>query len=207
MLIFVNNNIDINILSNTEKYLVSKIYKNKLVINTVNDYKSLVINEGINKELLEEKEYKRKHLDKDLKREVFIYFLVIIIYGLFWMLFPDIFSVNENYLVILLILLIIFGPLIHFFGYPIYIFSKYAPYYIKSNNNPYFRTKKAEEINKKLEGLKNFVKDFSILDKREDKEIILWDEYLIYSVLFGHNKKIIDEYKDLIVIDGYQQNS
>lgn len=37
-------------------------------------------------------------------------------------------------------------------------------------------------------------------------KIILWDEYLIYSVLFSHTKKIIDEYKNLIVINSYQQN-
>lgn len=198
--IYVNDNIDTNLLSNNERYLINKVHNNKLVINNINEYKNLVIKEGLNKELLEEKEYTRSHLDKELRKEVFIYFLIIIMYGLFWIFCPDIFSVDENYLVILLILLIIFGPIIHFFGYPVYIFSKYAPFYIKSNIDPYFRSKKAEEINKKLEGLKNFLKDFSKLDEREAKEIILWDEYLIYSVLFGHNEKIVDEYKDLIVI-------
>lgn len=101
---------------------------------------------------------------------------------------------------------IVFLPPIFIFTYPFYLGIKINTYYLKIKDNPYFRTKKAEEINKKLEGLKCFLKDFSRLEKREAKEIMLWDEYLIYSVLFGHNSKIIDEYKDLIVIYSYQQN-
>lgn len=198
--IYFNDNIDINMLSNNERYLINKVHNNKVVINNINEYKNLVIKEGLIKELLEEKEYTKKHLEKDLRREGSIYVIVIILYNLFWKFFPDSFYIGDNYWVILLMIIIVFGPFIYFFGYPIYIFSKYAPFYIKSNINPYFRTKKAEDINKKLEGLKSFLKDFSKLDEREAKEIILWDEYLIYSVLFGHNDKIIDEYKELIVI-------
>lgn len=59
--------------------------------------------------------------------------------------------------------------------------------------NPYFRTKKGQDINEQLEGLKLFLKDFTSLDQKQYKEIILWDDYLIFSVLFNHNKKIIDE--------------
>ena len=60
--------------------------------------------------------------------------------------------------------------------------------------------KQAEEINKKLEGLKNFLKDFSKLDERTSEEIKLWDEYLIYSVMFNQNENIVNEYKNLIII-------
>ena len=57
--------------------------------------------------------------------------------------------------------------------------------------NPFVRTKKGEEINIKLEGLKNYITDFSMLDEKELKELKLWEDYLIYSVIFGHNKEII----------------
>ena len=33
---------------------------------------------------------------------------------------------------------------------------------------------------------------------REKKELILWKEYLIYSVVFNINKKVINEYKDSV---------
>ena len=65
----------------------------------------------------------------------------------------------------------------------------------------YKRTKKGQEINRKLEGLKNYLKDYSMLDEREAKELELWDEYLIYSVMFGHNQKIIEEYEKYIEIE------
>ena len=54
------------------------------------------------------------------------------------------------------------------------------------------------EVNYKLDGLKNFIRDFSSLDERTKEEIILWDDYLIYSVIFGDNKKIYNEMKDKV---------
>lgn len=64
----------------------------------------------------------------------------------------------------------------------------------------YKRTAKGRELNQKLEGLKNYLKDYSMLSEREAKEIELWDDYLIYSVMFGQNKKIIEEYEKYIEI-------
>ncbi len=60
-----------------------------------------------------------------------------------------------------------------------------------------------KEIHEKLNGLKNFLKDFSKLEDKKRKNIVLWDDYLIYSVLFGINKNIINEYKQLIKIRHY----
>ena len=57
------------------------------------------------------------------------------------------------------------------------------------------RTKEAIEINTKLEGLKVFLREYSTLKDRESDEIALWEDYLIYSVIFKQNKKIISEYK------------
>ena len=49
--------------------------------------------------------------------------------------------------------------------------------------------------------LKNFLSEFSIIDKRKIEELLLWDDYLIYSVMFGLNSDIIVKYKELIVIE------
>lgn len=56
------------------------------------------------------------------------------------------------------------------------------------------RTSKGRELNLKLEGLKEYLKDYSLLDEREVKEIELWEDYLIYSVMFGQNKNIVEEF-------------
>ena len=72
--------------------------------------------------------------------------------------------------------------------------------YIKNRGKLYNRTPKGRELNQKLEGLKYYLKDYSLMDEREAKEIELWDDYLIYSVMFGQNKKIIEEYEKYIEI-------
>lgn len=58
-----------------------------------------------------------------------------------------------------------------------------------------YRTDKAEKINENMEGLKNFLKDFSLLNEKEKKDIELWDRYLIYSVMFGQNKEIVKDFE------------
>lgn len=62
----------------------------------------------------------------------------------------------------------------------------------------YSRTTKGEEINVKLEGLKNYIKDFGNFENKEIKQLPLWEEYLIYSVMFNINKSAINKLKKLI---------
>ncbi len=80
------------------------------------------------------------------------------------------------------------------------IFFSFKEEYEKNRGELYKRTSKGRELNQKLEGLKNYLKDYSLMDEREAKEIELWDDYLIYSVMFGQNKKIIEEYEKYIEI-------
>lgn len=49
------------------------------------------------------------------------------------------------------------------------------------------RTRKGNEIYKKLLGLNNYIEDFSNLDESKQKELQIWEEYLIYSVMFNNN--------------------
>lgn len=60
-----------------------------------------------------------------------------------------------------------------------------------------------KDIYEKLSGLKKFLLDFSNMEERERASIVLWEDYLIYSVLFGINKKVMDEYKEMIEIGHY----
>ena len=57
--------------------------------------------------------------------------------------------------------------------------------------NGYIRTKKGEILNENLEGLKNCLKDFSTLHEKDENSLTLWEDYLIYSVIFNQNTKII----------------
>lgn len=66
---------------------------------------------------------------------------------------------------------------------------------MKSQENLYNRSKLAEELNKKLEGLKNYINEYSLLKDKTSEDITLWEDYLIYSVIFNQNNDIIEEYK------------
>jgi len=60
-------------------------------------------------------------------------------------------------------------------------------------NNNYMRTLKGKNLLTKAYALKNFLKDFSLINKRTKKDISLWEYYLIYSVVLGVNVDIEDE--------------
>lgn len=50
---------------------------------------------------------------------------------------------------------------------------------------------------KKLKGLKNFLNDFSNIRDRNAIEVTIWQEYLMYAMMFGIAKKVIKEFKEL----------
>lgn len=50
---------------------------------------------------------------------------------------------------------------------------------------------------KKLKGLRNFLNDFSKIEDRDANMVHIWDEYLMYAMIFGIAKKVMKEFKDL----------
>ena len=76
--------------------------------------------------------------------------------------------------------------------YVIYNFF-FAVYNAKTSQHSFVKTDEGEEIVYKLEGLKRFLNDFSNLDEKDKKYIALWDDYLLYSMMFNQNKKIYYE--------------
>lgn len=66
----------------------------------------------------------------------------------------------------------------------------YIAYHINTHKTS-FRTELGEKVNVKLEGLKNYIKKYSLLKEKEKEQLKLWDEYLIYSVMFNENTKVL----------------
>lgn len=54
-------------------------------------------------------------------------------------------------------------------------------------------------------GLKKFMEEFSMLDKREVPEIVIWEKYLVYATAFGIADKVIKQLK--IVYPNIDQNA
>ena len=61
------------------------------------------------------------------------------------------------------------------------------------------KTKKGYEIYLKIVGLKNYIEDFSEIKDKDLNQINLWEEYLIYAIIFNNvsnlNKENLEFYK------------
>ena len=78
------------------------------------------------------------------------------------------------------------------------IMSSFIVFYIVIDlliniNKKYRRTLKGKELLNKAYALKNYLKDFTLIKNRKEKELILWNYYLVYATTLGVNIKINDE--------------
>lgn len=106
-----------------------------------------------------------------------------------------IYKINRKKIVIYLCVIFIFSIVFYIFGF---VYMYYLSIFLSSLIfavivDPYKRTENGEKVNKQLEGLKLFIKDFSLLNEKEYKEMLFWKYYLAYSVLFNQNDKIVKE--------------
>ena len=56
-------------------------------------------------------------------------------------------------------------------------------------------TQKGTDEKEAWKGLKNFMEDFSMLDKKEVPELVLWEKYLVYATAFGISDKVLKQLK------------
>ena len=57
------------------------------------------------------------------------------------------------------------------------------------------KTEKGKEIYLKLNGLKNYLEDFGNFDNKQLKEIVLWEEYILYAIILDASKSLTEESK------------
>lgn len=61
-------------------------------------------------------------------------------------------------------------------------------------------TLKGEPINRKIEGLKKYLlKSYEVLTQDNDEELV--NQYLLHTIAFGHNPKMVEEYMKFVDID------
>lgn len=56
-------------------------------------------------------------------------------------------------------------------------------------------TQKGVDEKEAWKGLKNYMSDFSMLDKREVPELVLWEKYLVFATVFGIADKVLKQLK------------
>lgn len=177
-------------LAKNEQYIFSKILTNDVKNINFYDFQTLTINDAKEKELISEKNIVKNKMNKTLWYTIGI--SVLLGWITFFVLSNVLMNVNNE--------LVIFGFVVGAMvlwccalAIPGVIITYLSSYSILKTANPYVRSKKGKEINVQLEGLKKYLKDFSTIDEKTKEQLILWEEYLIYSVIFGVNEKIVNE--------------
>ena len=56
-------------------------------------------------------------------------------------------------------------------------------------------TQKGVDMKEQWKGLKKYMEDFSMLDRREVPELVIWEKYLVYATAFGIADKVIKQLK------------
>ena len=56
-------------------------------------------------------------------------------------------------------------------------------------------TQKGIDMQEQWKGLKKYMEDFSMLDRREVPELVIWEKYLVYATVFGVAEKVIKQLK------------
>lgn len=189
-------------LRKTEKFVLQNIKDGKVKIENSGYIESYAQDEAIEDELIKknEKEIIKKRIIKKVLKQAII---TIILIALFIILCSNIERLNElnNDILVLAGFL-----LVCVLGMAIFYFFVVSPFimitYTLMQENSYSRTEKGEELNKKIEGLKQYIIDYSLLDEKEKEALTFWDEFLIYSVIFDINSTtIVEDIAKLIEIE------
>lgn len=181
--------------SSNESYVLDNIEDGKLNNFNENEFMKKVQEDTIKNGLLKESKIEWRNVTKII---VLCLFIIILMIFVFANLFNEIINTSPSnvedwkiFAMVFSILLAICLPI--FLG--VYLFT----YIMKSKMNSYIRTSKGEEINERLEGLKNYLNDYSLMNKRDENSLNIWDDYLIYSVIFNQNTKIVKNIYDKYV--------
>lgn len=176
---------EINV-SASEKIILNKIKNGKFGIENYDDFmdelRKVTMKEAEKVGLLEKKKKKKKKG----RKLTLIVICIIILLLIFWGESSDKWR-------------ILGGMLVVTFAYimPLLIAASLG-YNGAKIGHQYIRTVEGKKLNKKIDGLRRYLKDYSNLSERESKEIELWEDYLIYSVMFGQNEKVVEEYEEYI---------
>lgn len=183
-------------LTETQRYILNHIKEGKVTGINLLELNQKVKEDAKQSGIIEERdEFKKKKIKTIIKAITLFVAFEVINQVLLTKLNGT--YIGDNTIAILLFVLVALFNIVFAF-YPIITFISFIVYMIKSKMDPYFRTKKGEELNKNIEGLKKYLKEYSLLEQQEKEGILLWEEYLVYSILFDQNKKIVEQYEKYI---------
>jgi hypothetical protein len=173
-------NSDTTNLDKNEILVLNHLIKGNINEISLVEYKDEVINDSLNKGLITVK----NNFFLGNKRLIGVISLLIILAPFAFSILN--FKIADQWLYLSYFLSFIIG------------FSLYgasASYNFQKFRNPYVKTATGKELSAKLIGLENYLRDFSDFESMNSADLILWKDYLIYSMIFGVNTKVFNEYK------------
>lgn len=147
--------------------------------------KVIKLKENIDKNT-EEALYQKELADKKGKEEhtkisnhiavysAILFFLIIAVVFLIVLIGPSVLIGIITYMIVVIIQLIVLSIL------------------LKRTN---ILTQKGMDEYAKWKGLKKYMEDFSMLDRREIPEIVIWENFLVYATVFGIADKVLKQLK------------
>lgn len=107
-----------------------------------------------------------------------------------------------------IVMLMIDEQLISFFAFALSLsLTTYILKYLTFAYNQYPKTQSGYELYIKLRGLKKFMRDYSKLNERQLSELELWDDYMLYTIMFNKNTRLNKEFKKLFQDLKYKINN
>lgn len=201
----VNTNKDYSNLYEHEKYLCDAI-KNRTDVK-FSEFKDNLIIDATNLELVT-----KASNEKLIYKGLFKIFSTKLIYiPIFIVLFAIVFMITTTFdnevsnfiassIVLAVILFIVFLPVI-----TIIRAGKGLSYFIAAAKKKVKLSEKGKLDQEKIYMFKNFLKEFTSLDKKNTCDIHLWDEYLIYALVLEVNKNIYNDDKLKNIVNSVQQ--
>lgn len=146
------------------------------------------------KNMKENKKAFKLQLYKDMKRQGYVYVKdkkevnIVSVMEIFmiWMIFYMLVTIPIFMELAALGVLEFVAYFLTFAGIPIYKL-------IDKRINPVVRTKKALELGGKLKGLRKYIKDYSNIKDNGINNMTLYEEYVIYAIIFNIKGKLDDE--------------
>lgn len=180
-----------NDLEENEKYVLSKIRENNLKNINIDQFIKFVKKDACELGLIKNK-MQNPGVPKDMPKSkairIMISLVVFLILGIIC-IFPSLFGkIGETVTAFAflggLLFIFVIIPILCIYGFARLVFE---------SKDPYIRTEEGSILNVKLEGLKKYLKDYSKIDEKDKEQLSIWEDFLIYSVIFEINTKIVDE--------------
>ena len=210
--------IDNKLLSN-ERYILGLIISNNLININYQEWYSYCLQDGINLGVYYHVDRQQSELDNKarpisfrIKYVKMVASIVVIIMTFLTLLMENYSKLSVNCLNNMFVIISFFVIMFVLFFVTLYQkkikdkneYQKKTTYNMTLNNHLY-RTEKGVKELQKLLSFKNFLMDFGNIVSKSPLEVVLWDRYLSYAVVFNLTKDIMKiGYKQLIENSSFQ---